>query len=81
MEYVVEISPRAWKDIRTFDRQLVKRIVNGIESMKDGLPGDVKRLKDFPIGYRLRIGTYRVLFDIEDNTIIIRRVKHRREAY
>ncbi len=75
MEYLLEISPRAWKDIRHLDEHTMKRIVAGIEKLKDGLPGDVKKLRDFPIGYRLRIGKHRVLFDIDNDTIIIRRIK------
>lgn len=31
--------------------------------------------------YRFRVGAYRVLFDVEGNTIIILRVQHRREVY
>lgn len=31
--------------------------------------------------YRFRLGNYRVLFDVEDDVIIILRVQHRREVY
>jgi len=30
---------------------------------------------------RYRIGNYRVLFDIENDTIIVVNIKHRKEAY
>lgn len=30
---------------------------------------------------RLRVGNYRILFEIEDDAIVIYRVKHRRDAY
>ncbi len=43
--------------------------------------GDVKRLTNFDCDYRLRSGDYRVLFDVEDDRIIVHRVLHRREAY
>jgi mRNA interferase RelE/StbE len=45
------------------------------------LARDVKRLTNFTPEYRLRIGDYRVLFEIEEETIIIYRIRHRREAY
>jgi mRNA interferase RelE/StbE len=45
------------------------------------LKGDVKRLTDFTPEYRLRVGDYRILFEIEETTIIIYRIRHRRDAY
>ncbi|EAZ93377.1 hypothetical protein CY0110_16317 [Crocosphaera chwakensis CCY0110] len=57
------------------------RIIAKIEAMIDNLQGDVKKLTNFFPQYRLRVGNYRVLFDIEDNTLIIYRVKHRQNAY
>jgi len=39
--------------------------------MIDNLSGDVKRLSDSTPEYRLRVGDYRVLFEIEGNGIVI----------
>ena len=58
-----------------------KRIVEKIEAMKENLSGDVKHLTNFTPEYRLRVGNYRVLFEIEGTNLVIYRVKHRREAY
>ncbi len=49
--------------------------------MSDDLKGDVKRLTNFTPEYRLRVGDFGVLFEIEGETIVIYRVRHRREAY
>lgn len=49
--------------------------------MTDDLVGDVKQLANFTPEYRLRVGDYRVLFEIEGNTIVVYGVRHRREAY
>lgn len=39
-------------------------------------------LKDSELGsYRYRIGNYRVIFDIEDETIVVLTVGHRRDVY
>jgi mRNA interferase RelE/StbE len=45
-------------------------------------PPDAKKLKG-DLGYSLRVGVYRILYDIDDQAheIIVYRVKHRREAY
>ena len=45
------------------------------------MAGDVKRLKNMTLAYRLRVGEYRVLFEVEGDRIIVYRVRHRREAY
>ena len=43
--------------------------------------GNIKRLTNFDVDYRLRSGDYRVLFDVEGHRIIVHRVLHRRESY
>ena len=58
------------------------RIADALEALADGLKGDVKRLTGFTPEYRLRVGDYRDLFEIEDGTrIVVYRVRHRRDAY
>jgi mRNA interferase RelE/StbE len=52
-----------------------------IEAMKDNLQGDVKQLKNFTPNYRLRVGNYRILFEVEEITKVIYRVKHRQNIY
>lgn len=42
--------------------------------------GDVKRLKGRP-GARLRVGDWRIIFYVEDRTIVVVAVGHRREIY
>jgi mRNA interferase RelE/StbE len=42
--------------------------------------GDVKRLRGRP-GARLRVGDWRVVFYVEDGTIIVAAVGHRRDIY
>jgi mRNA interferase RelE/StbE len=42
---------------------------------------NIKKLTNFEPSYRLRVGNYRILFDIYDDTIVIGRVVHRQNAY
>jgi len=56
-------------------------VAEKIELLKDDLAGDVKRLTASTPEFRLRIGDYRVLFEIEGARVIIYRVRHRKEAY
>ena len=82
MKYTVGLKPRATKDLRNIHRQDANRIAGALERLEDDLQGDVKRLTNFTPEYRLRVGQYRVLFEVEnDNQIVIYRIVHRREAY
>jgi mRNA interferase RelE/StbE len=81
MKYDIQFKPRARKDIEGLPSRIQARVLAQIEEMSDDLRGDVKRLTDFTPEYRLRIGKYRVLFEIAGKTIIVYRIRHRREAY
>ena len=65
MRYEVELKPRARKDLRRIAKPDAARVVDALEKLEDDLAGDVKRLADFTPEYRLRVGDYRVLFEIE----------------
>ena len=82
MRYEVELKPRARKDLRRISKADAARVVDALEELEDGLTGDVKRLTAFAPEYRLRVGDYRVLFEIEQsNHVVVYRVRHRRESY
>lgn len=52
-----------------------------IEHLRHGLAGNIKRLRAAETAYRLRMGDYRVLFDIEADVIVIRKIGHRKDVY
>lgn len=81
MLYRIRFQTRALKDLRKLERYDAKRIIDAIEKLESDLSGDVKKLTAHSPKYRLRIGQFRVLFDIERDEITIHRVKDRREAY
>ena len=81
MKYKTHFKPQPVKDFEALSLKLQKQILACIEKMSDNLRGDVKRLTDLTPEYRLRVGDYRVLFEIEKDSIIIYRIRHRREAY
>ena len=82
MRYDVELKPRAMKDLRKIERDEATRIADSLERLQEDLQGDVKRLTSHTPEYRLRAGTYRVLFEIiEPNRVVVYRIVHRREAY
>ena len=81
MKYNVQFKPRAVKNIARLSSRMQLEIIKDIEAMSCDLTGDVKRLTNFTPEYRLRVGDYRVLFEIENKNIIVYRVRHRREVY
>lgn len=82
MNYTVGLKPRAIKDLKHLQKQDASRIADALERLQSDLTGDVKKLTNFTPEYRLRVGQFRVLFEIENETrIIVYRVVHRREAY
>jgi len=81
MKYHIEYKPRAVKDIKAFPNGIQTRILARIEEMSNNLSGDVKHLTDATPEYRLRVGEYRILFEIEGKVIVIYRIRHRRDAY
>ena len=81
MTYQIEFKPKALKDLKAITRDEARRIIDKINFLKNDLAGDVKRLTHFTPEYRLRAGSYRVLFEVEGAKVVIYRVRHRKDAY
>ena len=81
MIYRVAFKPRAIRDLKDLPESEKRRIMVKIEDLRGGLIGDVKKLASFTPDYRLRVGDYRVLFEIEEQSVVIYRILHRKEAY
>ena len=81
MRYQLEFKPKAVKDLQAIPRKTQQRILDKIERLQDNLQGDVRKLTDFTPEYRLRVGDYRVLFEIEQQALVIYRIRHRKESY
>ncbi len=76
---------RVQKDLSRLERSVRERILQAIQVLKqDPRPPAARKLRHPAIGeYRLRVGNWRVFYDIdkEAKAIVILRVMHRREAY
>jgi len=78
----VLIDDKALKDLSKVHKVEVKKILSKIEELeKFPQVPNLKKLTNFEPPYRLRVGNYRVLFDIEDNILTVYKVKHRKESY
>ncbi len=81
MKYGIEFKPRALKDCRKISKSQLTNIFEQIEMMSGGLKGDVIHLTNFTPEYRLRVGDYRILFEIVEDKLIVYRIRHRKDAY
>lgn len=84
MAYTILITKRAKKDIEILDTIVRKQLGKKLQyfSSLDDIKDVAKKLEDSDIGeYRLRVGNYRLIFDLEKKTIIILRVQHRKDVY
>jgi mRNA interferase RelE/StbE len=81
MKYAVELKPKAVKDLKGLPQADQRRMFQKLEVLATDLQGDVKKLTDFSPEYRLRVGTWRALFEVEGTKIVVYRILHRSRAY
>ena len=78
-------SRRVEKEMTSLPHQMRKRVIQAIRKLsKDPRPHGARKLSGEMRGaWRIRVGDYRVLYDIDDDQrlVIILAVLHRREAY
>lgn len=80
--YEIITSDKFEKQVAKLPKELQERIDNAFERIKIRPYSYVLRLVGSPY-YRLRVGDYRVIIDIQDNKLIIFVIEmgHRREIY
>lgn len=79
-----EFTKKSRRQFVKLDKQAKKRIVDKLDFwIKTGYPLEfTESLTNSELGeYRFRVGDYRIIFDVEDKTIVVLAVGHRREIY
>ena len=82
--YSYEFTPQALKDLKKLPRNVQRTIIKKIDFfIASGKPLTfANHLINLDIGqYRFRIGDYRVIFDLVDETLVILTIGHRKEIY
>ena len=82
--YRIEWKASALHELKRVDRQFVPRIVAAVGSLSDNpFPTGVRKIQGTERAYRIRVGDYRVLYEVYRSCIriLIIRVKHRKDAY
>jgi len=82
MYYEIEIKPKAIKDGKKIkNKKTLQNIFDKIELLSNNLQGNVKHLTNFTPEYRLRVGDYRILFEVENDKVIVYRILQRGVVY
>ncbi|MHC0062133.1 type II toxin-antitoxin system RelE family toxin [Nostoc sp. UIC 10890] len=84
MSYKVEILKGALKQLKKLSPELQERILVKIDDLAiEPRPNGVKKLKGKENAYRIRLGEYRVIYDIFDDILVVNVVEvgHRSKVY
>lgn len=82
-KYRIEIKKSAIKELNKIPKKDLKKIVSKIRSLADNpRPGDGEKLTGEE-RYRIRQGSYRIFYSIEDDLRLVYVVKigHRKDVY
>ena len=82
--YQIEWKTSALRELKRLDRQVVPRIVTAVESLTiQPLPAGVSKLQGSQRTYRIRVGNYRVIYELYESRLVVEvvRVRHRKDAY
>jgi len=80
--YDIEIKRSALKFLRRLDKPTIKKIKDAIDKLaNDPRPFGYKKLVDEEGLYRIRVGNYRIIYEIHDTVllIVVLRLARRRE--
>jgi mRNA interferase RelE/StbE len=83
-EYEVRFVTSAAFEFRSLPTHVKDRVEVAVEELKiNPRPLGVRKLKGHERLYRIRIGQYRLVYEINDKAKLVRvtRVRHRREVY
>ena len=79
--YRLIISNSFRRDLRRLDAATHRRVLTVLEGLQAS-PYEGTKLTNVAIGqWRIRVGDYRIRYDIEGEEILLYRVRHRRDIY
>ena len=82
--YKVILKPSIEKDLRVIPKLFNRKIIECIESLgKEPFPRQSIKLSKAEHLYRIRIGDYRIVYEVNKNSklIIINYIRHRSQVY
>ncbi|QQS19161.1 type II toxin-antitoxin system RelE/ParE family toxin [Candidatus Saccharibacteria bacterium] len=82
--YGIEFSRSADKELNRLPVLVVQRVMSAIEGLAyKPRPSGVKKMHGFQSVYRIRVGDYRVIYEIKDGffVVLILEIGHRKHVY
>jgi mRNA interferase RelE/StbE len=82
--YRIEWRKSTKKDLRRIAPVEVAKIIRAVESLgTDPFPTGHKKLSGSQKAYRIRVGDYRIIYEVHGSVLLIEvvRVGHRRDVY
>ena len=82
--YSVQIAPAAWRQLMNLDEKMQGRVDDAIYALSsEPRPSGCKKLRGQQNTYRVRVGNFRVIYDIEDDVlkILVVEIGNRRDVY
>lgn len=80
--YKIFLTQRALKDLESIDKKTRNRIAMKLKKLAQEPLEQARKLTNPEIGtYRFRIGDYRVIFDLDNESVVILRIGHRKNIY
>ena len=84
VSYQIEWKRSAIKEVRKLPQQVISKIVVAVDGLAlDPHPQGCRKLVGSENTFRIRVGDYRVLYNIFENKLIVEivRVGHRKDVY
>lgn len=82
--YEVLLERRAERDLKRLEAKEFHRIIREIRALaENSRPAGCRKIAGSESDWRIRIGDYRVIYEIDEKAKVVRvmRARHRREAY
>ncbi len=82
--YKIEWKNSAYKELQKLPRPLITKVIAAVQDLSNNpYPSGVKKLIGSEYSYRVRIGDYRIVYEVFENRLIIEivRVRHRKDVY
>ena len=82
--YQIEWKSSAYKELQKLPRPIIEKVVAAVADLSnEPYPQGVKKLVGSERSYRIRIGDYRVVYEVIENKLIVEivRVRHRKDVY
>jgi mRNA interferase RelE/StbE len=82
--YQVVVERSAEKDLKRLSGQIRSRVATALRSLSENpRPAGSRKLAGTKRDWRVRVGDYRIIYEIADVIRVVRvqRIRHRREVY